>query len=236
MTPFLYDSLIILQLIIIEGLLSLDNALALAAMVKTKLANPQDQKKALVWGIWGSYIFRTIMIFVGVWIIQNPFIKLLAGSYLVWLAISELFINHKPKTVKISKINILSRYLSPLWLTIISVELMDLMFSIDSIGVALALSKKIWVLILGAFLGILMMRMAAQMFLKIINKFPILAKTAFVLVGIAGINIILDTHYINCPIPENIFLILMIFVTLGSIVINWMFPKYFLKYKLDNKK
>ena len=217
-------------------MLSFDNALALAAMVKTKLLNPHDQKKALIWGIWGSYIFRTIMIFIGVWIIQNQWVKLIAGSYLIWMAISELFIKHKKQIIKTPKIiTSLSCCISPLWLTIISVELMDVMFSIDSIGVALALSKKVWVLILGAFVGILMMRLAAQIFIKLINKFPILIKTAFVLVGVAGINIVLDVHYINCPIPDNIFLILMILITFGSIGLNWIFPKYFHKYKLEEK-
>jgi len=204
-------------------------------MVKTKLTNLQDQKKALVWGIWGSYIFRTLMIFIGVWIIQNQWVKLIAGSYLVWMAISELFLTHKKQIIKIPKITLLSRFVSPLWATIVSVELMDVMFSIDSIGVALALSKKIWVLILGAMIGIVTMRLAAQIFIKLINKFPILIKTAFVLVGIAGVNIILDISYIDCPMPEKMFLILMIVITLGSIGINWIFPKYFSKYKLGDK-
>ena len=232
-----YDVIIVLQLIIIEGLLSFDNALALAAMVKTKLTDPQDQKRALVWGIWGSYIFRTAMVLVGVWIIQVQWVKLVAGLYLVWMATSELFLHHAKTIIRTPKVTVfLSKYISPLWLTIISVELMDVMFSIDSIGVALALSKKIWVLVTGAMLGILMMRLAAQMFIKLINKFPVLVKTAFILVGMAGINMVLDVSYIDCPIPEKMFLFLMFAITLGSIALNWIFPEYFAKHKIQEQQ
>ena len=235
-----YDILLILELIILEGVLSIDNALALAAIVKKRLSNPQEQKRALLWGIVGSYVFRTIIIFVGVYIIQNQWVKAIAGIYLLYLSITELFFSAPPKnkTISLTKIPLLS----PLWTTIIYVELMDVMFSIDSIGVALALSQKIWVLVTGSIIGILIMRLAANKFINLISKFPVLIKTAFILVGLAGLNMILDVKNmglfgfsltIDKAIPEKIFLSIIIIITLSSVILNTLFPKYFKENKIN---
>lgn len=233
-----YDIGIVLQLIILEGLLSFDNALALAALVSKRLSDPRDQRRALTWGIWGAYIFRTIVIFIGTWLMQNPWAKVVAGAYLVWLAVSELFLHRENKKAD-HEVRVGFRFLSPLWATIVAVEMMDIMFSIDSIGVALVLSKKKWVLILGAALGILMMRLAATVFVRLIKRFPILVKTAFVLVGIAGVNILLEIHDLPIPfaggyhltidraIPEHPFLALLFGILIGSLVLNWLKPEWF---------
>lgn len=80
--------------------------------------------------------------------------------------------------------------LSPLIRTIIAVELADIMFSVDSIGAALAVSNVTWVLIVGAMLGILMMRIASGLFISLIAKYPRIQTLAFVLVGIAGVKLL----------------------------------------------
>jgi len=234
----IYNIGIVIQLVILEGLLSFDNALALAALVSKRLSTAADRRRALTWGIWGAYGFRTIVIFIGTWLMANPWVKVLAGAYLVWLAVGELFLKHE-KGKQEHEVRVRMRFLSPLWSTIIAVELMDIMFSIDSIGVALVLSKEKWVLILGAALGILMMRLAATLFVRLIKRFPVLIKTAFVLVGIAGVNILLEIKDLAIPltggfrltidraIPEYPFLALLFAVLLGSIALNWFFPKLF---------
>lgn len=205
--------LIILYLIVLEGLLSFDNALALAALVKSRLHDPADQKRALTYGIWGAYIFRVIVIFSGVWLMQHNWVKLAAGGYLIWLATKELLFkktgDEKPSS------GLIFLRLSALWSTILCVELMDIMFSVDSIGVALAVSDVRWVLIAGAFFGILMMRVAASLFIRLIERFPILEKTAFVLVGLAGINVCLKVF--DYALPEAYF-----FALLGSIFVGSM--------------
>lgn len=237
------NSLIILELVILEGLLSFDNALALAALVKGRLTDPKDQKLALLWGIWGAYIMRTGVVFIGVWLMEYEWAKAIAGGYLVWLAASELFFKKEleNETAEVSFIDpnsdvYKSHRLKRLWKTILAVELMDFMFSIDSIGVALAISNVKWVLVTGALLGILMMRIAAGAFIKLIDSFPILEKTAFVLVGLAGVNVLLKlknlplgfAHLtIDKEIPEAVFLPLLLFVLIGAMVLNKMFPEKF---------
>ncbi len=91
--------LIIAYLVFIEGILSLDNALALAAIVHKANLSPREQKIALRWGIFGAYAFRILVILIGVKIMMANFTmsgftifptRFIAGAYLLWLAYSEL--------------------------------------------------------------------------------------------------------------------------------------------------
>ncbi|RYZ58032.1 MAG: hypothetical protein EOP07_08215 [Proteobacteria bacterium] len=242
----------VFQLAILEGLLSFDNALALAALVSGRLAHPEDRKHALLWGIWGAYIIRIGIVFVGVWLMEHEWIKFAAGAYLIWMAINELFLK-KPESEGAdaaqaehdaeAMINapaakgVGRASMKKIIGVIVAVELMDLMFSIDSIAVALAVSNEKWVLIAGAIIGILMMRVAASYFVKLIDKFPILIPTAFVLVGVAGIKVVLEVTHLefgstNIPmigyhVPEYVFLPLMFAILAGAMFMNWKFPEKF---------
>ncbi|MBC7660737.1 MAG: hypothetical protein H7249_13660 [Chitinophagaceae bacterium] len=241
----------IIQLAILEGLLSFDNALALAALVSGRLSDPEDRKRALLWGIWGAYIIRVGIVFVGVWLMEHEWVKFLAGTYLIWMAINELFLNKE--THEESKGDALAQAeealkkppaggshqatFKRLFGVILAVELMDLMFSVDSIAVALAVSREKWVLITGAVIGILMMRVAASYFVKLIDKYPVLVPTAFVLVGIAGIKVVLEVTelqfgskvvpMLGMHIPEYVFLPLMFAVLIGAVIYNAMHPDKF---------
>ncbi len=205
--------LTVLYLVLLEGLLSFDNSLALAALVKGRLEDPKQQRQALLWGIGGAYLFRLSTIFCGIWLMEHLWVKLVAGGYLIWMAIKELFLKGQedsaaPKGVLVS-------WLSPLWATIVAVEIMDIMFSIDSIGVSLAVSNTYWILATGAAIGILMMRIAASLFVKLIARFPILEKTAFVLVALSGVNIILKG--LGHPIPDVPFFLGILTLFVGSL-------------------
>ncbi|MBC7531650.1 MAG: hypothetical protein H7318_08740 [Oligoflexus sp.] len=237
----------VMQLAILEGLLSFDNALALAALVSGRLSHPDDRKHALLWGIWGAYIIRVAIVFVGVWLMEHEWVKLLAGAYLIWMAVNELWLKKEEEVEEGQDVNDILNTVGPQGArkapikkiigVILAVELMDLMFSIDSIAVALAVSKEKWVLIAGAIIGILMMRIAASYFVKLIEKFPILIPTAFVLVGIAGLKVVAEVSHLTIGsteipllgmhIPEYVFLPIMFGVLLGALVYNAMFPDQF---------
>jgi YkoY family integral membrane protein len=240
----------VFQLAILEGLLSFDNALALAALVSDRLKHPEDRRHALLWGIWGAYVMRVGIVFVGVTLMEHEWIKFLAGAYLVWLAVNELILKKAAEKEQPAKeaheFRLPDEQGQPViprsgwkavWKTILAVELMDLMFSIDSVAVALAVSKEKWVLVTGAIIGILMMRVAASYFIRLIERFPILVETAFVLVGIAGIKVLLEIHQIKLGsmvipmlglhIPEGIFLPLMLAILVGAILLNYKFPEKF---------
>ena len=201
----------ILLLLLLEGLLSADNALVLAMMVKPLPEN--QQKKALIYGIWGAYLFRFLVIGIGTYLIKFTWIKALGALYLLYMAYKGLFGGSEEIHEDVSTV-----VQKGLLATIISVEAMDIVFSIDSVTAALAVSDKVWVLFLGAVFGILMMRGVAQVFVTLIEKVPELEKTAYILIGLIGLK--LGAELVHIEIPEVLFFGLLITVFVGTFVVN----------------
>lgn len=177
---------IIMSLIILEGLLSVDNALVLAAMVKH--LPPKQQALALRAGLIGAYVLRGVaLLFVG-FLIANPWVRLVGGAYLIYLMCSHLGIGEdESDEAKAAK--------GGFWATVIAVEIADLAFSIDNVIAAVALSPEMWVVVTGVFIGILAMRFVAGAFIKLLDKFPILAKIAYVLVGFIGVVLVAEYFF-----------------------------------------
>lgn len=203
---------IIGTLVILEGLLSADNALVLAVMVKH--LPKEQQKKALFYGLIGAYIFRFVAIGVGTFLVQITWIKVLGGAYLLWIAISNLFFKKHEEN---ENGEVKNKGLS-FWRTVLAVEVMDIAFSVDSVLAAFGVSEKVWVLFLGGILGVLMMRGVAQVFLKLIDKIPELEKTAFILIIIIGLKMIVGAFGIH--ISHVLFFSVIIALFGGTIVLS----------------
>ncbi|WP_042355852.1 TerC family protein [Bacillus rubiinfantis] len=171
-------------LVILEGLLSADNALVLAVMVKH--LPPDKRKKALTYGLFGAYFFRFVFIGLGMLLIKFWWIKVLGAAYLAWLVIKHFWLTDKDddNVEGVKKEGWLVRTFGVFWGTVISVELMDIAFSADSILAAFAVSEEVWILLVGGMLGILMMRTVAKFFLVLIDRVPELENTAFILIAI----------------------------------------------------
>ncbi|HJV31414.1 MAG TPA: hypothetical protein VJ558_04410, partial [Bacillales bacterium] len=148
-------------LIILEGLLSADNALVLAVMVKHLPS--EKRKKALFYGLLGAYAFRFVAIGLGVFLIKLWWIKVLGAGYLAWLSV-KYFIDKRKENDEdgeaegINQTGLFIRLFGTFWGTVVSVELMDIAFSVDSVLAAFGVSNKVWILFVGGILGVLMMR------------------------------------------------------------------------------
>ncbi|MCG7409681.1 TerC family protein [Paenibacillus sp. ACRRX] len=220
---------IIGTLVILEGLLSADNALVLAVMVKH--LPKEQQKKALFYGILGAYIFRFIAIGVGTFLVKITWVKVAGGVYLLWIALSHLF-GLQFKLAKVGGIPLIP-YIGKkaeaeaeevenkgygFWRTVLAVEVMDIAFSIDSVLAAFGVSEKVWVLFLGGILGVLMMRGVAQVFLRLIEKFPELEKAAFILIIIIGAKMIAAAYGIH--VSHILFFSVIIGVFVGTMIVS----------------
>lgn len=206
---------IIGTLVILEGLLSADNALVLAVMVKH--LPKEQQKKALFYGLLGAYVFRFIAIGVGTFLVQITWIKVLGGAYLLWIAISNLFFKKKEEEGEVQ-----NKGLS-FWRTVLAVEVMDIAFSVDSVLAAFGVSDQVWVLFLGGIIGVLMMRGVAQIFLKLIDKIPELEKAAFILIIIIGLKMIAGAFGVH--ISHVLFFSTLIVIFGGTIVLSLLRKK-----------
>jgi len=203
--------LVILILIVIEGVLSVDNAAVLATMVMR--LPPHQRGKALKYGIIGAYAFRGLCLALAAWLITIWWLEPLGGLYLLWLAWGHF---SKHKSVEDEGVeavetegNLLYRctigLLGPFWATVVAVEIMDLAFSIDNVVAAIAYVKsypmpsKLVLVCTGVFLGILAMRFAAQGFVKAMHRYPFLESCAFVVIAVLGIKLVLSVprHFLD---------------------------------------
>ncbi|MFM7591967.1 MAG: TerC family protein [Isosphaeraceae bacterium] len=190
-------ALTIVVLVILEGLLSADNALVLAVLVRHL---PKDQqKRALRYGIIGAFIFRIIaVIFAGI-LLDYWIFKIIGAFYLIFLAMKH-FISDAHADMHGAQAKPRS-----FWRTVIGVELADIAFSIDSILAAVAMAEgfdehikksvllgvtyELWTVWIGGILGIVTMRYVAGMFIALLDKFPGLASAAYQLVLWIGIKL-----------------------------------------------
>ena len=177
-------------LVIIEGLLSADNALVLAILV---LGLPKhEQRKALRYGILGAFFFRIVAIFLAVHLMQVAFVKLVGAGYLFWLTYSHFFGREEGEDRSTIKPAVAWMGLSPFWGTVVKVELTDVVFAVDSILVAVAMSKKIWVIISGGILGIIAMRLVIGQLLRVVRRYPALVDGAFIIIGWVAIKLLIE--------------------------------------------
>src|SRR4029450_5669271 len=177
-------------LVLLEGLLSADNALVLALMI---LGLPRrDQKKALRYGLVGAFAFRTLATLLGTYLLRIEWVKLLGGAYLLYLAYSHFTRGGgaeergKPKPAQPWL------GLSPLWGTVGKVGLVNMAFSGGSILVAVAMSNKTWVVLAGGLLGIIAIRVVIGQLLTIVRKYPAIVDGAFIIIAWVGLKLLLE--------------------------------------------
>ena len=202
-------------LVILEGLLSADNALVMAIMV---LGLPKSKHhKALRYGLIGGFVFRIAATLLAVYLIRVSWVKLVGGLYLLYLTYSHFFGHEEGVDRRLAPKARPWLGMSPFWATVAKVELMNLAFSIDSILVAVAMSPKTWVVITGGILGIVAMRMVVGQLLVLVQRYPALVDGAFVIIAWIGLKLGLDYFHaigwVAVEIPQwlSIGLVLTIF-------------------------
>jgi YkoY family integral membrane protein len=212
----LSDLLTVGLLVVLEGLLSADNALVVAVMI---LGLPRRQQKmALRYGLFGAFAFRIVATLLAVYLIRLAWVKLLGGLYLVYLTYQHFFQSgdaeqrSKPRPAKPWL------GLSALWGTILKVELVNVAFSVDSILVAVAISSKTWVVLTGGLLGIVAMRIVISQLLVIVRRYPTLVDGAFVIIALVGAKLLIEyasaMNWIHYEMPR--------WLSLGLIAITFL--------------
>lgn len=218
------DWLIILSLVMIECLLSVDNAVVLAAQTRV-LPTLKEQGESLFYGIWGSYLFRFLIIGVGTYLIHFWEIKVIGAAYLIYL-VYRFFHNkffgkralRKVRTNKKSRLT--GRKL--FWSVVAQIEFMDIIFSVDSVLASLAISSNPVIVLIGGVIGIACMRGVAEVIMRLMRKVPELEPMAYVLIFIIAIKLFLTIPAIDVEIPSSIFGIFVLAVFAFTIVLHFI--------------
>src|SRR4029450_103949 len=191
-------------LVVLEGLLSADNALVVAIMI---LGLPRgEQKLALRYGLLGAFAFRIIATLLAVYLIQLAWVKLLGGLYLIYLTYQHFFESGDAEQRSRPRPARPWLGLPALWGTILKVELVNIAFSIDSILVAVAMSTKTWVVLAGGLIGIVAMRVVIAQLLSIVRRYPTLVDGAFIIIALVGAKLLLEfanaMEWIHFDLPK----------------------------------
>jgi YkoY family integral membrane protein len=207
------DFATIALLVALEGLLSADNAMVLAVLV---LGLPKGgRKKALRYGIGGAFAFRTAATLLAVYLIRVGWVKLVGAAYLLYLVYRHFGTGDAAERRAAPPAKP-AFGLSAFWATVVKVELTDLVFALDSILVAVAMSPKIWVVVTGGLLGIVMMRLLIGQLLALIERYPPLVDGAFVIISWVAVKLVLEflhgAGYIALEIPKSISLGLIVVI------------------------
>jgi YkoY family integral membrane protein len=196
------DFLTIGLLVLLEGLLSADNALVLAILV---LGLPrEEQRQALRYGIIGAFAFRILATMLAVQLIEFGWVKLVGAGYLLYLTFKHFFgggDSHERRNIPKARA---AFGLSAFWATVVKVELTDIVFAIDSILVAVAMSSKTWVIIAGGVFGIITMRMVIGQLLAVVRRYPALVDGAFIIIAWVGIKLLIEYLHLEGHIHFSI--------------------------------
>jgi len=244
------DIATILMLVLLEGMLSIDNALVLGLLAK-RVPKPL-QKRALTYGLVGAFVFRIIAVATASLLLRWTIVKLLGGGYLVYIAAKHLFFESTEEHCEVIAANesgepelrdentgepltpdqeleeIKERVPTPIpeqrikagrdfWMTVVVIELTDIAFAVDSILAALAFvgphphgdaattpHPKLWVIIAGGLIGLMLMRVAAVMFVRLLEKFPRFETSAYLLVAVIGAKLLADWGFNSADHPHRV--------------------------------
>jgi tellurite resistance protein TerC len=181
---------VIFSLIVIEGLLSVDNILAIAALAATL---PDHQRKlAIRLGLAGAYLYRGLALYFASSILEYEWVKFLGAFYLI-----HLMAGHFSDLAAETDEDPATHAAAPRTFagTIVSIQLMDLSLSVDNVIAAVAMSPKFWVVCTGVGLGLLTLWMFATLSLRLVERFPVLKHTAFALIGYVGLILLVEMSF-----------------------------------------
>jgi len=233
-------SIIVFNLILIESMLSVDNALVMGTMV---MDLPKEQRgRALRYGIFGAYFFRGLALILANWLIQVVWLKALGGLYLIWLALDYFRTKATPETSDdtLSKENnwfyknTVGR-IGNFWSTVLLVNIMDLAFSIDNVFAAVAYTDNIYLFCLGVFIGILAIRFVAQGVIGLLERFSFLNTSAFLIIALLGLKLLFsfichaygrDTalcHFLESETTDLYFSIATVAIFIVPVMTSWLF-------------
>ena len=204
--------LILLVLVVLEAVLSADNAIALAAIARS-IKEPKLQTQALNIGLVGAYILRIVLILAATWVIKYWQFELLGALYLLWLVFNYFFLQDDEEE------HHHSLGFKSVWQVIPTIAITDLAFSLDSVTSAIAITEETWLIVAGGTIGIVILRFLAGLFIRWLQEYTYLEDAGFITVGFVGLRLLLKVWLPDYLIPE------WVTVAVVAVFFTWGFSK-----------
>ncbi|MES2864371.1 MAG: TerC family protein [Bacteroidota bacterium] len=227
---------------LIELSLSADNIFVIAIIFASFKIPQKFQHRVLFWGIIGAIVFRGLMIFLGVALINRfEWIIYVFGAFLIFTAMKMLFTKEEeefdPKDSKIYKIigkifpvhpeiedqNFFikkdgTRFVTPLFIALIVIEVMDVIFALDSVPAILAITSDPFLVFSSNIFAILGLRSMYFFLANMIEKFSYIEYSLIAILTFVGIKMLLIHHFPQF-FPEWLSLaFIALSITLGVVV------------------
>jgi YkoY family integral membrane protein len=211
------DLLTVGLLVVLECLLSADNALVMAVIV---LRLPRErQGRALTYGLAGAFGLRIAATLVATVLIRVAWIRLLGGVYLLYL-VYQHFAERNAAAAPGQDVQVDAD--RTFWATVVRLELVNLAFSVDSILVAVAMSPRRWVVLAGGLIGVLAIRLIVAQLLALMRRWPALADGAFVVIAWVGLRLLAtyahDRGWIGWEVPQGWSVVVIFALLLASTI------------------
>jgi YkoY family integral membrane protein len=196
------DTLLLLPvLILLELVLSADNAIALAAIAQG-LEGDALQKKALNLGLVLAFVLRVTLILAASWVLKYWQFEVAGAAYLLWLVYQHFSTHSEDGEAS-------GPEFGTLWQAVPTIALTDLAFSLDSVTTAIALSKDVFIVLLGGTIGIIALRFMAGLFIKWLDIYVHLEDAGFVTVAFVGIRLLVRVINPELVPPEWVMVALI---------------------------
>jgi YjbE family integral membrane protein len=163
----------LLELILLNIVLSGDNAVVIAMACRNL---PQhQQKKAIFWGSVGAILLRVVLTFVAVWLLKIPFVQLLGGILLIYIAIKLLKGENESEHLKTG---------STMSAAIKTIIIADLVMSLDNVlALAGAAMGNYLLIALGLAISVPLIIWGSQLLMTLMNRFPVIIWAGAALLG-----------------------------------------------------
>ena len=207
---------------VVETSLSIDNLFVFLLLFRSFRLDVRDQRRALLWGVGGAIVLRSLCIAVGITLLARlSWMQFLFGAFLLVAALRLLREHPDREATSPGWLARLSRGSSSLLWVIIAVELTDLLFAFDSIPAVLALSHNPFVVYTSNIAAILGLRSLYFVLAGLLTRLRFLHYGLAILLAFVGAKMLLSRWF---EIPVVASLAVLAVILLATAAASAWFP------------
>ncbi|MNW25277.1 Integral membrane protein TerC family protein [compost metagenome] len=195
----------LLNVVFIDLLLAGDNAIVIGLAARKLPA--ENQKKAIIYGTTGAVLIRILATIVVLWLLQIPWLLLVGGAMLIWIATKLLYNQEEHTDIKAG---------ATLWQAVRTIVVADAAMGLDNvIAVAGAAQQHLILVVLGLMISVPIVVWGSTLFIKLIERFPWIIYVGATVLGYTAAHMITQEHklaflFVGHPVRQNLFIMLIV--------------------------